>query len=137
MSDTGNQSTFVLTSAGAVGTAKMINPGEETIEALEDSDLSTTNQKTFQPDDLSDPGEGTMTYFMDTAATQIAVGAVDTLTITYPQRTGETAPATEAGTVIITGNQKPTLANGQLQEGELKFKWDGNTERTFTPATTS
>lgn len=137
--DTGNGATvtFATTSLSLLITSIQI--GEETVEMLDVSTLATTGFMESIASDLKTTPEVTLTYVTDTSDAAPAVGgAAETITITAPQRTGETAAATYAGTAQITSSVVvQQFANGQIQTGQLKFKYNGDTGPTFTAATTS
>lgn len=138
--DTGNGATvtFATSSLALAADAQTIDIGEETIELLDVSKLSTTGYMERVASDLKDPPEVTLTVLFNTEdAAPTVGGAPETITVTFPLRTGQSAAATLAGTGVITSFKLPNLANGQVQQAQVKFKYDGDTGPTFTAATTS
>lgn len=137
MADTGNSATLTLATSGFTGSIIEIGGSEEARAALEDSHLGTTVHKTYVPDDLIEPGEFTGRYYVD-GATSASTGlpsltaAAETATITYPLKTGQSTPATLAGTGFFIRKKHPDVKNGELMVGEFTFKWDGNTSPTYT-----
>lgn len=135
--DTGNGATVVFaTSALALAAdAETIQIGEETIELLDVSKLSTTGYMERVPSDLKDPPEVTISVVWNSADPVPTVGgAAETVTVTFPLRTGQTTAANLAGTAVITSWKLPDLQNGQIQKAQLKFKYNGDTGPTFTAA---
>ena len=137
MKDTGNQATATFATLAAVSNITGIDAGESTLEDLDTSTLETVGSMTFKPTDLADEGEVTIPFLFNAESALPVKGTIDTLTITYPQAPGQTAPATEAGTGYIKRVRKVNLQNNTLQAAEITFKWDGETGPTFTPATTA
>ena len=118
-------------------TVKRIEFPEESLERIECSHLGTTEHRSYIPSDLTDPPQVNVTANFETTEQTPFVGQVlGTLTVTFPQRAGETAPATYAGTAYVGAITRPTLANGEIQEIQLRLDFDGVTGPTFTPATT-
>lgn len=136
MTGTGHGATITFATTAFSAAFTQIGESEETIEDIEDYDLSTTGRMTTRPSDLSSPGEFTLPFYANSASAYPVVGTVETITITYKQQTGETAPATEVGSGYIKRVKKPQHSTGELMAGELTVKWDGKTGPTFTPATT-
>lgn len=136
--DTGNGATLTFgTSALAYGWDS-IQIGEESVDMLEVSTLATTGYKEMVASDLKETPEITVSFVTLTTSTAVTVGAApETITITFPQRTGETAAANIAGTAVVTSFVRcQQLANGEIQKGQLTFKYDGDTGPTWTAATT-
>lgn len=136
--DTGNGATLTFGTTSLALLWETISIGEESIEMLDVSVLATTAFQEMIASDLKQTPEVTVTFVTNTIGAHVAVGAApETITITAPQRTGETGGATYAGTAVITSFKRfGELANGTIQKGELKFKYDGDTGPTWTAATT-
>jgi hypothetical protein len=150
--DTGNGGTITasapvladgVTSATAVAAfftglaVKRIEFPEESLERIECSHLGTTIHRSYIASDLTDPPQVNLTANFETTHTVPFVGQVlGTFTVTFPTRPGETAPATYAGTAYVGAVTRPSLANGELQEIQLRIDFDGVTGPAFTPATT-
>ena len=148
--DTGNLATVVFTgvldAAGSPDVAvqaffdnlkiKRVEFPEESLERIECSHLGTTEHRSYIPSDLTDPPQLNLVANFDTFDELPYVGQnCGTITITFPQRPGETAPADMAGTVYLGARTLPTIANGEIQEINLRIDFDGVTEPNFTPAT--
>ena len=141
--DTGNGTTLTFAANMGFGTATAsmtcttINQGEQTTGVVDVSTLATTDCMESIPSDLREVGESSATFkWLTTTAATVACqpslpGAAGSITLTYPSRTGETTAATYIGTGFITGLTPPSLANGELQMGEIKWKYDGETGPTF------
>lgn len=139
--DTGNGATLVFAANMGFGTATTalayidISPGEETVEPVDVSTLATTDAMESIPSDLRDVSESSASFkWITTTAALTLPGAAGTVTLTWPSRSGETQAATYIGTGYITGWTPPKFANGELQAGEIKWKWDGDTGPTYTKA---
>lgn len=142
--DTGNGATLTLALFDAAGDA--ISP---TVE-LRSIDAGETSSPPINADTLGDSKEqslpGDVAQFAECSATfkwlseeeaPALPTVAGTFTITWPQRAGETAAQTQSGTGVLTRFKPPSFENGELQEGELSWKWDGDTGPAFTAATTA
>ena len=135
--DTGNGATITF-AQGITETLKVrrINQPEQSLGTIECSDLSTTGEKKFISEDLTDPVELDIEFLWDTFQTPPVLGTnLGTVTVTYPTRTGELTPATRAGTGYVSGIKHPDLANNELQVGMLKVQFDGVTPVAYTKST--
>lgn len=135
--DTGNGATFTLTTQTAAASLKVesITIGEITLDMLDVSTLGTSDFQEMIASDLKATPELTVTYNFNAAATAVTVtGSVDTATITFPVVSTQTTTtgATFTGTGIVTSFKLPDLQNGQVQKGQIKFKFDGDTGPTYT-----
>lgn len=114
-----------------------INMGQQTRNDVSTTHLGTTGFETFIPGDLANAGEITIPFQFDAEASIPATStAAETVTITLPQATGQTAAATYAGTGYVKSVTLPELSTDTIQAGEFIVKWDGETGPTFTAATT-
>ena len=139
--DTGNGATLSFSGNMGFGTATTsveaisISQGEESVGVIDVTTLATTDAMESIPSDLREIAESSVNYkFITTVDAVDLPAAAGTITITYPMRSTETQAATYIGTGFITGFTQPSLANGELQAGELKWKWDGDTGPAFTKA---
>lgn len=135
MAGTGNGTTVALSVSTVSTCVTSIELPSFAIEDLETSCLDTTNYKTFQASDLSDPGEITINFlFNPTSDTLLARGVAEVITVTWPiHTTGNTTNATFVADGYIREVNLPTLQNGELQEASLVFKLNGeDTEPAFT-----
>lgn len=136
--DTGNGATATFATSSLSLAITQIQIGEETIDMLDVSTLATTAYMEKIASDLKEAPEVTVSYIFVTSATQPVVGAApETMTITWPIQTGNVAAANLAGTAVFTSRKLPDLQNGQVQIGQVKWKYDGDTGPTYTKATTS
>ena len=135
--DTGNQSTITFAS-GITDPLKVreIEQPEQTLGQLDCSDLSTEGEKSFIPEDLTDPILIELEWLWDTFQVPPTLGTnLGLVTITYPLRPGELTPATRTGSGYVAGIKHPKLANNELQLGMLKVQLDGVTTTTYTKST--
>lgn len=144
--DTGNGTTVTLAANMGFGTATTaltpidITQGEQTIGVVNVSTLATSGVEENIPSDLAMFAESSANFkWLTSAASTVAMNAslpasAGTVLLTYPLRTGETTAATYSGTAFVTGHTPPSMANGQLQVGNLKWKYDGDTGPTYTGA---
>ena len=132
----GNGATLVFTASGFTPLVVSIDGLEETLEALQDSDLSTTNYHTMCPADLKEisPVTAAIRWEQDNVAP--IAGGVGLITLTYQLEDGESIPATLKGTGFITGRTSPSLANNEIAEGSITFQFDGKaTEPVYAAGT--
>lgn len=131
MADTGNGAT--LTRTGFVVDIRSITIGNQTIDLLDTSLISTTGFMEKISADLADAGSFTVEYLFDATDADVTLGgAAVSTTITFP---GTGTPATLAGTAICTDKKFPDLQNNELQVASATFTWDGVTGPTFTAQT--
>jgi hypothetical protein len=148
--DTGNQATLVvvdpLDAAGDVdeavepffddGKVVRIEFPEEALERIECSSLETATYRSYIPSDLVDPPQVNVTMNFETLHAIPFVGQVlTTVTVNFPLRPGEATAANYSGSAYVGAVTRPTLANGELQQIQLRIDFDGVTGPTFTPAT--
>ena len=136
---TGNGATLAFTTHSGAYKYAILTLPEETLEALEDSDLSTTNHMSFCPSDLADGGELTAEYIFDTLnQDEPPVGTLDDITITFPLGDGEQTAAKFVASGFITSLTRPVLENGTIARGTFVFKVDGKAvPPAYTPAVAS
>lgn len=135
--DTGGGSTVTFAS-GITASLKFrrINQGQTQSEILDCSDISTTGGRKTMPGDNHELPEVELEYILDTFDTLPTVGQyVGVMTITYPTRSGETTPATKAGTAFVSRVSEPVLAANELQIVTIGVKYDGMTPPVFTKST--
>ena len=73
---------------------------------IETTHLGTTTARTFKPGDLYDPGTLTVTYQFDpdsVSASAPFTGAVETVTITFPNSAAAGGNTTWAASMFVTG----------------------------------
>jgi len=134
MADTGNSATIAFGTSSFVANIYSIGGTSQTREALEDSHLGTTNQKTYIPTDLYEPGEFEIEFEWDQSFSVFPPidGAPETITVTFPLKSGEGTAATLAGSGFITEVSGPDVENGSIMRGTATIKWDGKTEVAYT-----
>jgi hypothetical protein len=129
--DTGNGAT--LTRSGFTVDIVSISIGNQTIDMLDKSLLSTTGFAEKMSADLADAGTFTVEVQFDVTDADIALGgAAVSTTITFP---GTGTPATLAGTAILSDKKLPDLMNNEIMIASYTFTWDGVTGPTFTAQT--
>ena len=145
--DTGNGATLTFAANMGFGstTTSMsmaidITPGEQSIGIVDVSTLATSGVMETIPSDLAEFAESSARVkWLTSAASTVAMNAslpasAGSVVLTYPLRTGETTAANFTGTAFVVGHTLPSFANGQLQTGEVKWKYDGDTGPTYTGA---
>lgn len=136
MADTGNTSTIAFATSSFTASYEMIGGTEQSREALEDSHvgLAAGSERTYIADDIFEGGGFESRFFWDQSATVFPpiAGAAETITITYPLKSGEATAATLVGTGFLTRSKGPDLENSNLMRGEYTVKWDGKTGPTYT-----
>lgn len=131
MADTGNGAT--LTRSGFTVDIRSITIGNQTIDLLDVSILSTTGFMEKISADLADAGSFTVEYLFDATDVDVALGgAAVSTTITFPVVGGSGTAATISGTAICTDKKFPDLQNNELQVASATFTWDGVTGPAFT-----
>lgn len=129
MADTGNGAT--LTRSGFTVDIRSITIGEQTIDMLDTSILTTTGFMEKVAADLADAGTFTVEYLFDSTDADVVLGgAAASTTVTFPSQGG--TAATLAGTAVCTSKKYPDLQNNELQVGSATFTWDGVTGPAFT-----
>lgn len=134
MADTGNGAT--LTRSGFTVDIVAIVVGEQRIDLLDESLLSSTGFMKKMAADLADAGSITVEYLYDGTDTSVTLGgaAVSTI-VTWPLATGQTTAANLTGTAIVVGKKFPDFRNNELQSASVEIAWDGKTGPTLTVAT--
>lgn len=136
--DTGNGATITFGTSALSLAVTEIQIGETTIDMLDVSTLATTGYFKRMAADLKSAGDITVSFLHITQTAAPGVGGTpETFTVTFPQQAGDSAAATLVGTVVITGWTPPTLKNNEVQMGQVKVSFDGDTGPTYTKATSS
>lgn len=134
MSDTGNGAT--LTRSGFTVDITSISLGNQTIDTLDTTLLSTTGYMTKVAADLADAGTFTVEFNFDAGDAgewPTVGGAAVSTTVTFPiHDSGNTTNSTVVGTAILTDFKPPDLQNNELQRATATFTWDGETGPTWT-----
>lgn len=129
----GNSATITFGTSTFTPIVVSIDGLEETLEALQDSDLSTTNTHTYVAADLRELAPLSATIRWEQNDLPPIAGVSETITITYARESGESTPATLAGTGFLTSRRSPDLANDTIAEGTITIQYDGKTAPTYTP----
>lgn len=132
---TGQGTTAVLTGGAIVGCVRSLTLPELSQDKIDSSCLDTTGFMKYIAGDLTDPGEVSMEIIFDPSFDFSAlVGAVDTLTVTFPiGDPASTTNATLAGTGFVTSYNLPDLSTNTLAVVNVTFSFDGDTGPAFTP----
>jgi len=132
MAMTGNSATIVFGTSGFTANYSRIGGSGMGRESLDVSHLGTSDWKAFQPDDLVDGGEFSCEFQWDQSASTFPpiTAVAETVTITYPMKSGETTAATLSGSGFLTGSTGPDLVNGEIMNGEYTVKWGGQPSYT-------
>lgn len=128
----GNGATLTFATSGFTPLVVSMDGLEETLEALQDSDLSTTNYHTMCPADLKEiaPFTAEIRWEQDDIP---PLGTVELITLTYQLESGESVAATLTGTGFMTSRTSPALANNEIAAGSIAIQLDGKaTEPTYT-----
>lgn len=134
MADTGNGATF--TRSGFTVDIVAIVVGEQRIDLLDKSLLSSTGFMKKVAADLADAGTFTVEYLYDGTDANVTLGgAAVSSVITWPLATGESTAANLTGTAICVAKKFPDFRNNELQAASAEFAWDGATGPTLTVAT--
>lgn len=134
MAMTGNGTTLTFGTSGFTANIYTISGTEQSREALEDSHIGTTGEKTYIADDLIEPGQFDIEFEWDQSFSTFPPisHAAETVTVTFPLKSGETTNATLAGSGFLISSSGPEVANGTIMRGSATVKWDGKTGPTYT-----
>lgn len=138
MADTGNTAALTFGTTGfsaAIAPRNMIGSTEFELPKINKSSLATTGFEEYIPGDLEEPGEVEIECQFDpgVSGTVPARGTVETVTITYPVKSGQSSGGTVAGTAFIRKVSLPELRNNLLMAIKVLVAWDGVTGPTYTP----
>lgn len=131
--DEGRGATLVLGTStwDTAALLKTISFDAITRASLETTNLATANARTFMPEDLPDYGSLTAEFFhIDAIAPPYA--AAETITLTYPVGSGQSAGATIACSGFLVDYTPGSPAVGEILMGTAKWKLTG--VMTFTAA---
>lgn len=139
--DTGNGAAITFSSTTFAVPIKSISGTKWEIEKLNVSALSTTDFHKHIAGDLKTAEDVTYEFYWDTGKDMPTIGgASETITVTFPLRSGaggEGTAATLAGTGFIKAIEFPQLANGEVQMGKVTVCFDGATGPAFTKSVTA
>lgn len=136
MSQTLHGTTIAFATSGFTASVTRINGTSMSRGAVEDTDLSTTGQMTFIPADLVDAGEFGLEFHWDQSFSTFPPisAAAETVTISFPLKSGESTKATLAGSGFVTAAKGGDAIAGQTDtaKGTMTVKWDGKTDAAYT-----
>jgi len=125
MAQTGNGATITFGTSGFTASYQRISGSTITRESLETTHLGTTDYMTFQPADLADGGDFSCEFFWNQSASTFPpiTGAAETITVTYPMKSGESTAATVSASGFLVSSKAGDLENGALMSGEFSIRW--------------
>lgn len=91
---------------------------------------SAGGYKEFIPSDLIDSGELEVELIYDTDTAPPIGGAAETVTVTFPLKSGETTAATLACTGFLTDSEESVPIDDKMSQS-VTIKFSG--QRTYTP----
>jgi len=100
---------------------------------VQSSHLGTVDWHEYLPGDLAEHSPIDVEVLFSNDADLPTKGTEDTMTITFPLRSGETTAATLAGLGHFTQVGYPSFVTNELQAVTLQWQW--KTKPTFTAAT--
>lgn len=115
---------------GTLSNLISISSAEMEREALEASDLGTTDYMKKVPAGLVDAGEVEIEMYYDGSIVDIT-GDAATLTITFPALASDSAKAL-TGTAFCTSIGYPEAVNDDIMVTTATFTWDGDTAPSFS-----
>jgi len=129
----GNGTTIALTApAVTIGAIISIQPGGQSIEAIDDDSLAVTGDHEFIFGKLRMNGPEILTGIFDPDDVPIASPTPSTITLTYPPKSGQTNGATKAGTGALVRVDPSPIENDVRLLVEIELHWDGKTGPTRT-----
>ena len=131
MACTGNTAT--LTDGTWVGSLTTIGGLSQSVPALDNSDLSTTQYMTKCRGDLIELGGIDCDINWDQDDPPPILNATGDWVLTFPIPEGKSAGAIVSGAGFITESSGATLANNEVQTGSFQLQFDG-TDIAFTPS---
>lgn len=136
---TGSGAAITFGTTSFTAAVRSISEMDVEIEIIDSTVLGTAaaDEATAIPGDNPDPSEVTVTTRFSGTQAQPAIRSTnlaETITITLPKEVAaSTSAANIAGSGFLTAFRKlPALGRNQLNEGMLRFKWDGVTGPTYT-----
>ena len=129
-----NGTTIVFGTSGFTGNIHAIGGRTETREAVKDSHIATTGQHTYIAGSLTEAGQTEITFEWDQSFSTFPpiTAAAETITISFPLKSGERVKATEAGTGFLVAVTGPNLESDTLMTGSATIHWDGKTDVAYT-----
>lgn len=130
--------TIAFATSGFSASIHFIGGTERERGKLETSDLSlpSGSERTYIPADLVDVKEFVVRFEWNQSFSTFPPLTADaeTITITFPLRSGESTNATLAGTGFCIRDKGPDVEinDDGVMEGEITVTWDGATGPTYT-----
>ena len=134
MATSGHGATISFGTSGFTSQFTSIGSGSSAREAVETTHLGTerdtannnVSYKTFQPSGFIDNGEKELEFYYDPAAgTRMITKAVETITMTYPIKPGETSGGAEVFEGFATNYTRPTMVSADLMTATCTIKVSG------------
>lgn len=125
MAGTGHTSSISFGTSGFTAAYTEIGGASHSRGSLGDSDLTTEDDKTFQPEDLADPGDSQVTFWYDPDEQPPINAAKESIVITFPTPPAGAAGATRTCDGFLTDSSTPTLTSDQLMQATATIKWSG------------
>ncbi len=134
MADTGTGTTITFGTSAWTGSVISIGGTTQSREALEDTHLGTSGEKTFVFNDLIDAGDFELEFYWDQSASVFPpISAVaEVITVSFPLKSGEATNAVLTGSGGVIEATGPDASNGELMVGSMSIKWDGKTGPSYT-----
>lgn len=135
MANTGIGATLVLSGGSTFsGRWRSISAFDQSVAALDDTALDSSDYKEYVADDLAEITPLTVELYANLSATPPTVGSTCTVTITFPKQPSQNTAATLTGTAIITRFTQPELSVGNRLMSTLELQFDGKTGPTYVKA---
>lgn len=133
--DTGHGASVTFATTGGTWLCRSISGLPERTPIVDKSHLTTATRRATMPGDLRERETVKLRILFQGGQGLPAhsTGASETITITHPTASVNSAPANLAGTGFICFTKYPDFETNTPQEGEIEFEYDGTT-LTFTAA---
>ncbi len=125
MADEGHGATVTFGTSAWSQTLTSIGHDGVSREALETSDLGTSNNETFIPSDLVNPGSLSIEWNYDPNNPPPYNAAAETITLTFPIPSGGAAGSTWAATGFMTDFSISGVENKSIMKGSATLKFSG------------
>lgn len=134
MADTGNGASITFGTSSLTLAVESIDIGDFDRQPIPVSTLSTTGQMESDPGDLEEVPEISIVVQWDQSYSTFpaTTAAAETITLTYPLKSGESTAATFAGTGMIIRVGSISIVNGDIMRATIVVKMDGKTGPTST-----
>jgi len=121
------------TNSGFSGNFTEISGTTESRASIPDHHLESTAM-TKMPGDLPDYGSFTGNFYWDQSFSTFPTTNTtpDTVTVTFPLKSGESSNGTLAGTANVVSVEGPSSSVGTIMAGTMTIEWDAKTGPTYT-----